>query len=179
MTDPEPATYDHLIPAVTREFAAVSGGHQLGPADARALCRRLLAGRAVASPAAYVVQSVRSASDPFALLDDPPPRRREHPSARPVADAWGPGYGERLAAVRAHYAEDARRKAAGEPPLWREREAAARASAAEQAAAWHASGQAMNPAAALGAPAAEPVVIDPDAWDAGETVYTTAEGDPP
>lgn len=181
MTDPDhdyEHEYDHLIPLVTREYATATGGAVIADGPARRLLHRILSGRTVSSPAAYVVRAIRDAPDPFALLDDNPPpepaphRPRLHPSSRPVSDVI-PNYRDRIAQVRAYYAEDARRKAAGEPFQWQDREAAKRALAARQAAEWHDANPPLHsrPAAADVPPPGgdgqdqdEP--IDADAWDA-------------
>lgn len=130
-------TLDKLIPLAIREFETATGGHQLPAADAAAIIRDLLSGRAVSSPAAYLVRAIRDAPDPFALIPGAEPaapaHRGGHPSARTVAEALGPVYAARAEQVRAYYAEDARRKNAGLPLQWQERDARLRAIAAEQA----------------------------------------------
>lgn len=149
MTDSENDDYDHLTRLAIGEFAAATGGCQLSAADARSLCRTLLAGRAVSSRAAYLVAAIRAAPDPFALLGaantPAAPRSRSRPSDRTVAEAI-PRYAERRAAVLACYAEAARRKAAGEPMQWRDREARLRAAAARRLAEDRALFAAMDPA---------------------------------
>lgn len=152
MTD---QNFDHLIPLAIAEFRSVTGGVQLADGPARALLQRILAGRPVASPAAYAVRAIREAPDPFALLDDPPPRASGHPSGRRVRDVI-PNYDQRVAAVRRSYAEA-------------EAAAAARRAAAEQAGAARDAYAAMDPAGA--APPEPPerpqtaAAFDADAWD--------------
>jgi hypothetical protein len=109
---------DHLIPTVTREFAGATGGHVITDGEARGIISRCLAGRAVTSPAAYVVHAIRNAPDPFALLPDlSEPQHapatasgHRHPAGRAVRDVI-PNYDERRAQVLAFYADAERRRA--------------------------------------------------------------------
>lgn len=100
-----------LVQVVVREYTTATGGHTITDAQARALITRTLAGRHVSSPAAYLIAAIRTAPDPHALLDDPPPARRPPtPCYRPASQVI-PNYARRVAAVRAAYAEADRRRA--------------------------------------------------------------------
>jgi hypothetical protein len=118
---------DYLTKLTIREFATVTGGAEITEGQARLIIRGLTEGRALDRPGAYIVRAIRDAPDPFRLLLEPeipqaPPKARQHPSSRTVAEALGADvYAKRRAQVLAYYAEDARRREAGEPYQWQER----------------------------------------------------------
>lgn len=149
--------HDHLIGVIVRE--AHAAGIDLTDDQAREYARRCLDGRDdIARPATWICARIRNHPEELDALNrsGTSPARR-HPSGRAVRDVIG-NYAERIAQVRAYYAEDDRRRAAGQPVQWHDHAAAGKAEAAAQAAASRQRrGVETVPL---------PDITDPDEWDA-------------